>query len=116
MGRSLDLFGAPPLSLSGRRSAEGATLPQDLAALRVEVGLLRVEHLLSRKDDPDQPRTPADETGARQWTSGEDGRDVVADDGSRVLSLRIRSQPSETSDERHVVVAPVIVNEIRPSR
>lgn len=94
------------MSLSGRQSAEGATLPYDLAALRVEVGLLRVEHLLSRKYNPDQPRTPAGETGAGQWTSGEDGQDVVADDGSRVLSLRIRSQPSETWDERHVVVAP----------
>ncbi|MCJ2036088.1 hypothetical protein [Methylobacterium sp. J-068] len=94
------------MSLSGRQSAERAKLPYDLAALRVEVGLLRVEHRLSRAYDPDQPRTPAGQTGAGQWTSGDDGQDVVADDGSRVLSLRIRSQPSETWDEQHTVIAP----------
>jgi hypothetical protein len=112
MGRSLDLSGAPPMSLPGRQSAERAKLPYDLAALRVELGLLRVEHLLSRehllfrKYDPDQPRTPAGETGAGQWTSGDGGQEVVADDGSRVLSLRIRSRPSETWDEQHTVVTP----------
>jgi len=100
------------MSLSGRESAERAKLPYDLAALRVELGLLRVGHLLSReqllfrKYDPDQPRTPAGETGAGQWTSGDGGQEVVADDGSRVLSLRIRSRPSETWDEQHGVVAP----------
>lgn len=106
MGRSLDLSDAPPMSLSGRKNAERAKLPYDLAALRVELGLLRVEHLLFRKYDPDQPRTPAGQPGAGQWTSGDDGQDVVADDGSRVLSLRIRSRPSETRDEQHTVVAP----------
>ncbi len=100
------------MSLSGRKNAERAKLPYDLAALRVELGLLRVEHLLSRehllfrKYDPDQPRTPAGQPGAGQWTSGDDGHDVVANDGSRVLSLRIRSQPSEAWDEKHFVVAP----------
>lgn len=101
-----------------------AAIRSDLAELAVEVELIRVESVLARKYSPDQPREPAGQPGGGRWASGHGGsagpatmgslgshdspatEEVVAEDGSRVLSLRIRSHPSQDWDEQHTVTAP----------
>lgn len=105
---------------------ESAAIRSDLAGIAVEVELVRVERALSRKYSPDQPREPAGQSGGGRWTSGvsggggskdpettgslgsdtsPDGEEVVTADGSRVLSLRIRSHPAQDWDEQHTVTA-----------
>lgn len=101
-----------------------AAIRSDLAELAVEVELIRVERVLARKYSPDQPREPAGQPGGGRWASGHGGsagpatmgslgshdspatEEVVTEDGSRVLSLRIRSHPSQDWDEQHTVTAP----------
>lgn len=93
----------------------------DLAAVAVPVAFLRIERALSRKYSPDQPREPAGQPGGGRWASedgatgslGEGGssegfgtENVVTDDGSRVLTLRIRSSNAYDGDTQHIVVAP----------
>ena len=109
---------------SPRHRADPAAIRTDLAGLAVTVGLIRVERALSRKDWSDQPREPAGQPGGGRWASGggasgdpgltgslaADGlpgsEETVAEDGSRVLSLRIRSHPAQDWDEQHTVTAP----------
>lgn len=102
------------MSASPHRNDDLAKLRSDLAAMAVEVGFIRVERVLSRRFSADQPREPAGQPGGGRWASGSSGGDsgsrateeVVTDDGSRVLSLRIRSHPSQDWDEQHTVTAP----------
>ncbi|GEO99465.1 hypothetical protein [Methylobacterium haplocladii] len=104
-----------------------------LAGLTVETKPLRIGWLLSQKYDPDQPREPAGQPGGGRWTSGDPTaagplaggydpettgsigggsapsttqEEVVTADGSRVLSIRIRSNPHAAWDEQHTVTAP----------
>ncbi|WP_019903910.1 hypothetical protein [Methylobacterium sp. 77] len=101
-----------------------AAIRADLAELAVEVELIRVERVLVRKYSPDQPREPAGQSGGGRWASGSGGpsdptatgalgsddppgaEQAVTEDGSHVLSLRIRSHPSQDWDEQHTVTAP----------
>ncbi|GJE16492.1 hypothetical protein [Methylobacterium marchantiae] len=106
---------------------ESAAIRSDLAGIAVEVELVRVERVLARKYSPDQPREPAGQSGGGRWTSGAlgddgsadpettgslgsdtspDSEETITEDGSRVLSLRIRSHPSQGWDEQHTVIAP----------
>lgn len=111
----------PPLKTRRQRLT---AIRSDLAELAVEVELIRVERVLARKYSPDQPREPAGRSDGGRWTSGRGGspgpatagplgsdaspapEEAVAEDGSRVLSLRIRSHPSQDWDEQHTVTAP----------
>ncbi|MET0258414.1 MAG: hypothetical protein ABW179_07510 [Methylobacterium sp.] len=125
------------MSLSPDHRRDLNALRANLAGLTVETKLLRIGWLLSRKYDPAQPREPAGQPGGGRWTSdgstdagsladrddpattGSIGSDpaasttqeeVVTADGSRVLTIRVRSN-SQTDrltdwDEQHVVTAP----------
>jgi hypothetical protein len=83
-----------------------------IAGLSVTIGFVRVQRALSRKYDPSQPREPAGSQNGGRWAlnGGGQGRsgeeETVTEDGSRVLSLRIRSRSSEGWEEEHTVIAP----------
>jgi hypothetical protein len=94
----------------------------DLAALAMDVGIVRLGFALSRKYREDQPRQPAGQPEGGQWVSeGGDGgvgslgdepettgttESGVTDDGSRVLSIRVRDRRSGEWNEDHAVEAP----------
>ena len=70
---------------------------------------------MSRKYRPDQPRAPAGQSDGGRWlpegTGGEtqaqsQTEDAVLEDGSRVLSIRIRAKPHTDWDEQHTVTGP----------
>lgn len=98
-----------------RHAQEIAALRTELAGLAVGVKLIRLDHVLSRKYRPDQPRAPAGQSDGGRWVSeGTDGaseaqsqtEDSVLEDGSRVLSIRIRAKPHTDWDEQHTVTGP----------
>lgn len=107
----------------GRHDREIAALRLDVAGIAAEVELVRIERALARKHRSDQPRAPAGGPDGGRWVpegsdpavTGSIGRDgsadtrtdeVVTEDGSRVLSIRIRANPRADWDERHTVTAP----------
>ncbi|GJE55632.1 hypothetical protein FV217_17725 [Methylobacterium sp. WL9] len=121
------------MSLSSGHRRDLNEIRASLAGLTVETKLLRIGWLLSQKYDPDQPREPAGQLGGGRWTSGDPTaagplaagddpettgsigggsapsttqEEVVTADGSRVLSIRIRSNPHAEWDEQHTVTAP----------
>ena len=107
------------MTLSARQKRDVARIRSDLADVAVSLGWLRVERSLLHKYRPDQPRVPAGSFGAGRWTldgpaaSGNDGtggstrtEETVMGDGSRVLTLRIRSNPSAEPVEHYAVVSP----------
>src|ERR1700760_2223868 len=92
-----------------RHAEEIATLRAELAGLAVDVKLIQFENVLSRKYRADQPRAPAGQSDGGRWVSdGTDGaseaqsrtEDAVLEDGSRVLSIRIRAKPHTDWDEQ----------------
>jgi hypothetical protein len=97
---------------SDRHAQAVAALRTELAGLAVGVKLIRLERVLSRKYRPDQPRAPAGQSDGGRWlpegTGGEtqaqaQTEDAVLEDGSRVLSIRIRAKPHTDWDEQHTV-------------
>lgn len=56
-----------------RTRLELSGLASSLAALRLDLAWLKLEHALRRKYRPDQPRVPAGQTGAGQWADGGGG-------------------------------------------
>lgn len=94
----------------------------DLAALAMDVGIVRLGFALSRKYREDQPRQPAGQPEGGRWISeGGDGaagslgdepettgttESGVNDNGSRVLSIRVRDRRSGEWNEDHAVEAP----------
>jgi hypothetical protein len=92
-----------------------------LARLTFETRLLRYGRQLAPKDWSDQPRAPSGQPDGGRWVSGggrtpvddpvtigslvRDDGSVVTEDGSRVLSIRIRAQP-RPFDEQHFVTSP----------
>lgn len=105
--------GAPSMPLSPDHRTNLLRLRSAIAGLSVTICFVRAQRALSRKYDPSQPREPAGSpngggrwtsNGGSQWTSGTE--EIVTEDGSRVLSLRIRSHPSQEWDEQHTVTAP----------
>lgn len=96
-----------------------------LARLSLETKLLRLEEVLRRKDWADQPRAPAGQSDGGRWVSGggsgvsrpqasgdasapqsnQTQEQTVADDGTRVLSIRIRAGRGDF-DAQHAVTAP----------
>ncbi|UMY16157.1 hypothetical protein MMB17_15695 [Methylobacterium organophilum] len=87
--------------------------------------LIRAQRSVQRKYSPDQPRAPAGEPNGGQWipgdgagssdtsASGEDAaagdgetrQETVTEDGTRVLTIRVRPGAREW-DEQHLIVAP----------
>lgn len=105
------------MSLSPDHRTKLLRLRSTVAGLSVTLGFVRLQRALSRKYDPDQPREPAGGPGGGRWASNGGGQgtsgqstsgaeETVTEDGSRVLSLRIRSQPHRDWDEQHTVIAP----------
>jgi hypothetical protein len=97
-----------------RHAQEVAALRAELAGLAVGVKLIRLERVLSLKYRPDQPRAPAGQSDGGRWVSEGTGgtaecqsqtQDAVLEDGSRVLSIRIRAKPHTDWDEQHTVIA-----------
>ena len=98
-----------------------------LARLSLETKLLRLEHALLRKDWSDQPRAPAGQPTGGQWVSdsgagsglpqsgapssdfsahsGQAHEQTVTEDGTRVLSIRVRAGLG-AFDAQHAVTAP----------
>lgn len=98
-----------------RHAQDVAALRAELAGLAVDVKLIRLERVLSRKYRPDQPRAPAGQSDGGRWVSDGTGgaaegqsqtEDAVLEDGSRVLSIRIRAKPHTDWDEQHTVIGP----------
>jgi hypothetical protein len=98
-----------------RHAQEVAALRAELAGLAVEVKLIRLERVLSRTFRSDQPRAPAGQSDGGRWVSEGTGgaaegqsqtEDAVLEDGSRVLSIRIRAKPHADWDEQHTVTGP----------
>jgi hypothetical protein len=98
-----------------RYTQDVAALRTELAGLAVGVKLIRLERVLSRKYRPDQPRAPAGQSDGGRWVSEDNGgaaegqsqtEDAVLEDGSRVLSIRIRAKPHTDWDEQHTVIGP----------
>ncbi len=95
-----------------RHAQEVAALRIELAGLAIGVKLIRLEHVLSRKYRPDQPRAPTGQSDGGRWLPEGTGggsqaqsqtEDAVLEDGSRVLSIRIRAKPHTDWDEQHTV-------------
>ena len=92
-----------------------------LACLTFETRLLRYGRQLARKDWSDQPRAPVGQPDGGRWVPGggrapaedpvttgslaTDDGNVVTEDGSHVLSIRIRARP-RPFNEQHFVTAP----------
>ncbi|QDI81303.1 hypothetical protein E8E01_13080 [Methylorubrum populi] len=88
-----------------------------LARAAIDLEALRLERTLRRKFSPDQPRAPAGQPDGGQWIpsgggeSGSSESDVasreqtILDDGTRVLSLRIRSGRRDY-ERQDIVTAP----------
>ena len=113
-------------SITGRHDRDVAALRLDLAAIAVEFELIRLERMLARKYRSDQPRAPAGQPEGGRGVSGDrlgsdpgatgsigqgspaDSRtdETVTEDGSRVLSIRIRANHQADWDEQHTVTAP----------
>nr|USU31793.1 hypothetical protein NG677_21265 [Methylobacterium sp. OTU13CASTA1] len=104
------------MSLSPDHRTKLLRLRSTVAGLSVTLGFVRLQRALSRKYDPDQPREPAGGPSGGRWASNGGGQgtsgqsssgaeETVTEDGSRVLSLRIRSQPHQDWDEQHTVIA-----------
>jgi len=98
-----------------RHAQDVAAIRTELAGLAVGVKLIRLERVLSRKYRPDQPRAPAGQSDGGRWlpegTGGEtqpqaQTEDAVLEDGTRVLSIRIRAKPHTDWDEQHTVTGP----------
>jgi hypothetical protein len=98
-----------------RHAQDVAVLCNELAGLAVDIKLIRLERILSRTYRPDQPRAPANQSDGSRWVSeGTDGtseaqsqtEDAVLEDGSRVLSIRIRAKPHTDWNEQHTVIGP----------
>ena len=53
-----------------RRDAALASMGRELASLEVSLALLKLERMLTRRFNPNQPRTPAGEPGGGRWTGG----------------------------------------------
>lgn len=101
---------------------ESAAIRGLLTRASLEIEAVRHERILRRKFSADQPRAPAGQPDGGQWIpagggqaigvrSGGSGDDVahreqtVLDDGTRVLSLRIRSGRRDY-DTQDIVTAP----------
>src|ERR1700709_1457896 len=98
-----------------RHAQDVAALRTELAGLAVGVKLILLERVLSRKYRLDQPLAPAGQSDGGRWlpegTGGEtqaqaQTEDAVLEDGSRVLSVRIRAKPHTDWDEQHTVIGP----------
>ncbi|CAO4166892.1 PD-(D/E)XK endonuclease-like domain-containing protein [Methylorubrum populi] len=94
-----------------------------LAGAALDVKMLRLERALRHKFSPDQPRAPAGQPNGGRWIpadgAGSDDADTshgtegdvasrsqtLLDDGTRVLTLRIRSGQREY-DRQDIVTAP----------
>ncbi|MCJ2085700.1 hypothetical protein MKK88_06775 [Methylobacterium sp. E-005] len=99
--------------IDDRHAQEVAANRTELAGLAVGGKLIRLERVLSRKYRPDQPRAPAGQSDGGRWhpegTGGEtqaqaQTEDAVLEDGSRVLSIRMRAKPHTDWDEQHTVI------------
>lgn len=107
----------------GNRRTEVAAIRGLLAGAALDLEALRLERTLRRKFSEDQPRAPAGQPDGGQWIpSGGGGQGIggrsdgagddvahreqtVLDDGTRVLSLRIRAG-SRDYDAQDIVTAP----------
>jgi hypothetical protein len=67
-----------------RKTRELARLRAEHAGLRLDLALIRLQRLLARKYRPDQPRVPAGEPGAGQWTNGTFGLPAISGGQSEV--------------------------------
>ena len=107
------------MTLSARQQSDVARVRSDLAGLSVSLGWLRFERSLICKYRPDLRREPRGNPGAGQWVeegpeaSGNDSNggssrteETITAGGSRVLTLRIRSNPSAEPIEHYTVVSP----------
>ncbi len=100
------------MSLSPDHRTKLLRLRSAVAGLSVTIGFVRVQRALSRKYDRNQPREPAGIPHGGRWASNGESQgasgaeETVTEDGSQVLSLRIRSRSSEGWDEEHTVIAP----------
>ena len=111
------------MSQRGNHRTEVAAIRGLLARAALDLETVRLERALRRKSSPDQPRAPAGQPDGGRWvpsgggdrgiggrSDGTDGDVVhrertVLDDGTRVLSLRIRSGRRDY-DEQDIVTAP----------
>lgn len=98
-----------------RHAQEVGALRAEPAGLAVGVKLIPLDRVLGHKYRPDQPLAPAGQSDGGRWVSeGTDGaskassqtEDAVLEDGSRVLSIRIRAKPHTDWDEQHTVTGP----------
>lgn len=112
--------GSASIERAQDRRSELARIRWDIAGVAVSLGCLRVERALRLKYSEDQPREPAGQPTGGRWVStgpsdsdrnatddSRESSEVVAPDGSRVLSIRVRSNPAARWDEQHTVVSPV---------
>jgi len=106
----------------GNRRAEVAAIRGLLAGAALDLEAVRLERTLRRKFSEDQPRAPAGQPDGGQWVSSGGGQGIggrsdgadgdvahreqtVLEDGTRVLSLRIRSGRLDY-DTQDIVTAP----------
>ncbi len=103
----------------GNRRAEVAAIRGLLAGAALDLEAVRLERTLRRKFSEDQPRAPAGQPDGGQWVSSGGGQGIggrsdgdvahreqtVLEDGTRVLSLRIRSGRRDY-DTQDIVTAP----------
>ncbi|CAO4143413.1 hypothetical protein LPLAFNJD_LOCUS1432 [Methylorubrum aminovorans] len=106
----------------GGRRTEVAAIRGLLAGAALDLEAVRLERILRRKFSDDQPRAPAGQPDGGQWVPSGGGQDVggqsndtdgdvahreqtVLDDGTRVLSLRIRAGRRHY-DAQDIVTAP----------
>lgn len=106
----------------GSRRTEVAAIRGLLAGAALDLGAVRLERTLRRKFSEDQPRAPAGQPDGGQWVPSGGGQGVggrtndtdgdvahreqtVLDDGTRVLSMRIRAGRRDY-DTQDLVTAP----------
>ena len=55
-----------------RKEHEFARMRCEHASMRVDLALIRLQHVLAKEYNPKQPRVPAGQPGGGQWTDGDD--------------------------------------------